>query len=144
MTLRLRSESGFTLPEILVVIIIIGVLAAIALPSFLNRVDHGYDASAKSDASAMAGSVEQCVAMEDDYRLCDTKVELFGTDSDGGLPWGSAIGQVAVTKATPKGYEVVAWSKSTTKYTVERRPNGPQVRSCDHPAEGSCPPGGNW
>jgi type IV pilus assembly protein PilA len=141
---RLRSEAGFTLPELLVVIIIIGTLAAIALPTFLHRVDHGYDASAKSDAAAMAGSVDQCVATEDDYRNCDTPAELFGTGSDGGLPWGTGVSEVSVTAATKDTYEVVAWSRSTTKYTVTRPASGPQTRACDRAGVGGCPSSGGW
>jgi type IV pilus assembly protein PilA len=139
-----RSQAGFTLPELLVVMVIIGVLAAIALPSFLHRVDNGYDASAKSDSSALAGFMDQCVVDQDDYRNCDTQTELFGSGSTAGLPWGTAIGEVQVTDATKTTYSVVSWSRSSTKYTVSRTASGTQARSCDNTGQGGCPASGSW
>ena len=51
------KDQGFTLIELLVVMIIIGILAAIAIPLFLNQRTKGYEATAKSDAQAIATDV---------------------------------------------------------------------------------------
>jgi type IV pilus assembly protein PilA len=48
---RKNSEKGFTLVELLVVIIIIGILTAIALPNFLNQTAKGKQTEAKQNVN---------------------------------------------------------------------------------------------
>jgi prepilin-type N-terminal cleavage/methylation domain-containing protein len=53
-----KKDRGFSLPEVLVVVVIIGVLAAIAIPVSMNQQNKAINASIKSDLTSVAAAVE--------------------------------------------------------------------------------------
>ncbi len=54
---RLINKKGFTLIEIMIVIAIIGILAAIAIPNFLSYRAKSYCSAVESDAIAITGAI---------------------------------------------------------------------------------------
>ncbi len=53
----LRNEKGFTLIELIVVIAIIGILAAVAVPAFLNVVETAHEANIDAVAGVVSSGV---------------------------------------------------------------------------------------
>lgn len=56
----MKNKSGFTLLEIIIVIIIVGVLASLALPRFFSTVEYSRSTEALTSFTALRQSMERC------------------------------------------------------------------------------------
>jgi len=123
----LRSDRGFTMIELLVVVLIIGMLAAITLPMIIGQRMKGQDVDAKANARNLAGEVESCQTTYDryDHARCLTPI---GT----GMPLGGATGQVEVVPdgTTATTYEIVAHSRSGTNFRYANLGDQVVERTC--------------
>ena len=103
------KQSGFTLIELMIVVVIIGVLAALAYPSFSNQVDKTRRADAKTALLGAAQELERCFTRFNDYRECGFEV---GTE----FP-------------SPDGFYLVTPTQlSATAYELTAVPEPPQTR----------------
>ena len=95
------SESGFTLVELLVVMLILGLLAAIAIPSFFNQRDKARDADAKAGV-----------------RTAQTAMETYATDN-GGSYAGATAADLEGIEETLIDVNLSAPVSTADDYTVE-------------------------
>ena len=118
---RLRNQDGMTLIELMVVVLIIAVLAAIALPAFLGQRAKAQDGSAKSDARTMVSAMEACYTEENEYDPCP--------NTHSGVTQGTQPGEVEVT---PSGdtYVIVAHSHTGNSFTVTKHSDARVTREC--------------
>ena len=124
------------MPELLVVVVIIGVLAAIALAVFTTQKEKGQDADAKSNASALVAQVDSCYVDTGNFIDCDGQ----GPNDDlgnTGLPMGSGRGEVSVTSSTVNTFAVTSTSGQGHHFRVQQGPSSEQTHTCDAGAPGT-------
>ncbi|VAX34814.1 hypothetical protein MNBD_UNCLBAC01-1578 [hydrothermal vent metagenome] len=72
---KMNNKSGFTLLEIIIVIIIVGVLASLALPKFFQTVEFSRSTEATNVLGSAKRSADRCSMMggaSADYSSCNT------------------------------------------------------------------------
>jgi prepilin-type N-terminal cleavage/methylation domain-containing protein len=146
LALRLRQNRGFTLIELLVTMLLLAVLAAIALPAYLQHQKKGKDSEAQSNVRNLVSRVELCYATQETYADCDTHAKL---GNDTGLPYGTGPGEVSVISATQTGFKVTAVSRadsggSNHTYSIEKSAGGVISKTCTAGAankDGGCKSG---
>jgi prepilin-type N-terminal cleavage/methylation domain-containing protein len=144
---RSRDELGFSLIEVLVVVLVVALLAAIAIPFFLGQTGKAKDSIAKSDVKRLSGMVEECKLGKPSYNDCDSDGELNDTP---GLAWGNGAGEVRVTGASEREYVATAVSQEQSGganhvFSIERTDDGRSLRVCNVPGgtAGGCQ-AGTW
>jgi len=78
---HLSKKSGFTMIEIILVVIIIGILAGIAIPRMGGKTEKAYLAQAKSNIVALSMAIQEFEMMNGDY---PSSLEQLLDESKGG------------------------------------------------------------
>jgi type IV pilus assembly protein PilA len=143
---RAQSESGFTLVELLVVMLIIGLLAAIAIPAFFNQRDKARDADAKESVRTMETAMETYSTDNDGvYTAADLDALVLIEPTISDAPQGADDATPPVVDvAGPKEYTVTVESKTDNTFTIHRLDTGETDYTCTDEGEGGCPTGSNW
>jgi type IV pilus assembly protein PilA len=71
-----KAQAGFTLIELMIVVAIIGILAAVAIPAYQDYVKKAKFANVISSTAAIKTAMADCIQNNNDLALCDTFAEL--------------------------------------------------------------------
>lgn len=145
------DDAGFTMVELLVVIIVLGVLAAIAIPTFLRQREKGYDAASKSELKNAATALESIHVDSGSYAVgaaaSNDPAEIAALAAQGfnlSEPFAQGSGgsfSVAVSGSGSTSYcvQVSHSSRPDVRWTLRSALGSPQKVGTGSPAVAPCP-----
>jgi type IV pilus assembly protein PilA len=116
---KMKDQKGFTLIELMIVIAIIGILAAIAIPQFNAYRKRSYNSSAVADLRNAATAQEAYFVDESTY--CSTTGTLIGTTY--GLYLSDKV-VFAISSANASTYVMTSYHPSGSESYIIRGPGG--------------------
>ncbi|CAK8721774.1 Prepilin-type N-terminal cleavage/methylation domain-containing protein [Candidatus Electrothrix gigas] len=113
--LRIQAnEKGFTLIELMIVIAIIGILAAVAIPNFIAYRDKAFCSAAESDAKSIAATLADYFAIPTHTSLPKGPLNSGNSYTTGGLKFSPLSGDnTATIKGGVSAIEIVVTDGST-------------------------------
>lgn len=142
---RADDRSGFALIELLVVLLVLGALAAIALPTFFNQRDKAQDSEAKTAVRTARTAIETYSTEHDESYLGATPAALIKIEEALTNVPGAALEVGGLSERT---YSVSVTSGTGNRFTVSRgippAADGEVVLTCDTAGTAGCPSDGRW
>ncbi|MCX7239456.1 MAG: prepilin-type N-terminal cleavage/methylation domain-containing protein [Burkholderiales bacterium] len=116
--MKRSMQKGFTLIELMIVVAIIGILAAVALPAYQSYMKKAAYAEVIVGMSSVKSAVEVCYQTETDLTKCDTGTKIGETLATGltkgALASIALTANTAVITATPNAYKGIAVGDTCT------------------------------